>query len=223
MTLDLDHIVVAAPDLERAMRTYRAMGYTVLRGGVHLNRATENALITFADGTYLELLARTGEAPVPGLIDFSPMVDVQSHFPGFALRSDDLEADAVRLRASGFTIGELIPGERRRKDGTLVQWKQGLLDNGFYPFLIQDVTPRDRRITTDPAATAHPNGAQGVSSITLAVRDRTAARERYQRLLGRALVDNDWMVLEEVPELGQPEALTSLSVHLRLSPIMQTV
>ncbi len=215
MTLELDHIVVAAPDLEQAMQTYRELGYTVLRGGVHLNRATENALVTFADGTYLELLARTGEAPLPGLIDFSPMVDGYGPLPGFALRSDDLEAEAARLRASGFTLGELIPGERRRKDGTLVQWKQGLLDSGFYPFLIQDVTPRDWRITTDPAATTHPNGARGVTGITIAVRWLSASTDRYTRLLGKPVETVGWLTLAEVPTLDRPEKLTAFRTNER--------
>lgn len=211
MTLELDHLVVAAPDLEQAMQTYRDRGYTVLRGGVHMNRATENALVTFANGTYLELLARTGETPLPGLIDFSPMVDGYGPFPGFALRSDDLEAEAARLRASGFALGDLIPGERRRKDGTLVQWKQGLLDSGFYPFLIQDVTPRAYRISTDPAATTHPNGALGITDVTIAVRDLAASQDRYTRLLGKAPDNSGWLTLEQVPNLNRPEVLTAFN------------
>jgi hypothetical protein len=192
------------------MQQYRALGYTVLRGGVHANRATENALITFADGTYLELLARTDEPPAPGLIDFSPMVD-DGPFPGFALRSDDLESEAARLRASGFQIGDLIPGERRRNDGTLVQWKQGLLGSGFYPFLIQDVTPRDRRISTDPAATTHPNGARGVASLTMLVHDLAASTDRYTRLLGHA--PEGLLTLKAAPTLDRAEALTDF--HLK--------
>src|SRR5690606_12235033 len=62
---------------------------------------------------------------------------------GFALRADDLESEAARLRAAGFAVGEIIPGERRRQDGTLVQWKLALIEGGFAPFLIQDVTPQD--------------------------------------------------------------------------------
>ncbi len=210
MTLELDHIVIAAPDLAAAMQRYHDLGYTVLRGGVHANRATENALITFADGTYLELLARTNERPISGLIDFSPMVDGYGAFPGFALRSTDLEAEATRLRASGFQIGALIPGERRRSDGTLVQWKQGLLDDGFDPFLIEDVTPRDARISTDPAATTHPNGARGIASLTLAARDLAAATDRYTRLLGTA--PGGLLTLKAAPELDRPEALTDFDL-----------
>lgn len=165
MSLELDHIVITVADLDAAMRDYEALGFTVRRGGVHANRATENALVVFGDGTYLELLAKTGEPPLPGLIDFSAIFDHGLGLAGYALRADDLEAEAARLRGHGFVIGEIIPGERRRADGVLVQWKLALIDGGFSPFLIQDVTPRELRIPTDPALTTHANRALGVKAV----------------------------------------------------------
>jgi len=98
------------------------------------------------------------------------------------LRADDLESEAARLRAAGFAVGEIIPGERRRQDGTLVQWKLALIEGGFAPFLIQDVTPQDRRIPTDPAVTTHANGATGLIRVEIAVRDLPQAQIRYARL-----------------------------------------
>jgi catechol 2,3-dioxygenase-like lactoylglutathione lyase family enzyme len=158
MPLQLDHVVIAVHDLAAAMRDYGQLGFTVVRGGVHANRATENALITFEDGTYLELLAKTGEAPLPDMIDFSRMMTGTEGLAGYALRTDDLEAEVARLRAGGFNMGQIVAGERQRGDGKLVQWKLALIDDGFSPFLIQDVTPRDWRISTDAAVTAHANG-----------------------------------------------------------------
>lgn len=165
MSLSLDHIVITVADLDAAMRDYAALGFTVRRGGVHANRATENALVVFGDGTYLELLAKTGEPPLPGLIDFSAIFEQGLGLAGYALRADDLEAEATRLRAHGFAVGEIIPGERRRADGVLVQWKLALIDGGFGPFLIEDVTPRELRIPTDPALTTHANRAVGVRDV----------------------------------------------------------
>ena len=43
MTLQLDHAVIAVDDLDAAVQNYRALGFTVVRGGVHANRATHNA------------------------------------------------------------------------------------------------------------------------------------------------------------------------------------
>lgn len=184
MPLHLDHAVIAVDDLDAAIRDYRRLGFTVVPGGIHANRATHNALITFTNGTYLELLAATGEPPVPGAIDFSTLLRNGEGLVGFALRADDLETETARLRAAGFAVGEIIPGERRRQDGTLVQWKLALVDGGFAPFLIQDVTPQDRRIPTDPAVTTHANTATGLTCVEIAVRDLPRARVRYARLWG---------------------------------------
>jgi catechol 2,3-dioxygenase-like lactoylglutathione lyase family enzyme len=184
VSLYLDHIIIAIDDLETASPDYRALGFTVVRGGVHANHATHNALIAFEDGTYLELLAATGEPALPGLIDFGVLLKHGEGLAGFALRSGDLDADAARLRADGFAVGDVIPGERRRTDGAVVRWKLALLDEGFAPFLIEDVTPHDWRAPTDPAVTTHANGAHGLRGVEIAVRDMTSAAQRYTQLLG---------------------------------------
>jgi catechol 2,3-dioxygenase-like lactoylglutathione lyase family enzyme len=185
MSLTFDHAVIAVPDLEVAVRDYQSLGFTVVTGGVHANRATHNALIVFRDATYLELLAPTGQEPVPQLLDFTPML-LGCGITGFALRSDDLEAEAVRLRGAGFPMGGISAGARRHPDGTLIEWKLALLNESFAPFLIQDVTPRERRVPGDSAAVTHPNGAHGVPGIVIATRDMARARDYYARLMGRS-------------------------------------
>lgn len=186
MPLTLDHVVIAIDDLDAAIDDYRALGFTVRRGGVHANRATHNALVTFADGTYLELLAATGALPLPGLVDFGVMLRQGEGLAGFALASNDLDADAVRLRAHGVAVGDVIPGERRREDGTLIRWKLALIDGGFAPFLIQDVTPRAWRVASDPAAITHANRVRGARAVEIAMRDPAAAWNRYAVLFGSA-------------------------------------
>src|SRR5688572_4659608 len=109
--LQLDHAVIAVQNLEAAMEEYRGLGFTVIRGGIHANRATENALIVFANGTYLELLAATGEARLPDLIDFSVLLQNNAKgVVGYALRSENLEADIERLRRHDFVVGDIVPG-----------------------------------------------------------------------------------------------------------------
>jgi len=180
----LDHAVIAVRDLDIAIKDYHDLGFTVIRGGVHANRATHNALIAFADGTYLELLAGTGESPLPDLIDFSMLLQTGEGLVGFALRSDDLDADATRLKAHGVAVGEVIPGERRREDGTVIRWKLAQLAEGFAPFLIQDITPREWRVPADAMVTMHPNGAVGMRGVGIAVREMAVIKARYVTLLG---------------------------------------
>ncbi|PJF36124.1 MAG: hypothetical protein CUN49_07040 [Candidatus Thermofonsia Clade 1 bacterium] len=184
MSFQLDHVVIAVSDLTRAMADYRALGFTVLEGGVHASGTTHNALIVFADGTYLELLAATGKAPVPEALDFSPMLAHGEGLSGFALRAENLPHLAAALRQRGVRLSALWPGARQRPDGTQIAWRVALVDDDFLPFLIEDITPRALRVPDDPRLTGHANGVSGISGVELVTPDLAAAQARYSALLG---------------------------------------
>jgi hypothetical protein len=57
MLRKLDHVVIVVRDLAPAIDGYRRRGFTVTPGGRHADGATENALVPFSDGSYLELVA----------------------------------------------------------------------------------------------------------------------------------------------------------------------
>lgn len=52
-----DHAVIMVDDLKNAVADYQTLGFTVLPGGAHENNPSHNALISLADGSYLELFA----------------------------------------------------------------------------------------------------------------------------------------------------------------------
>src|SRR5436190_10388386 len=97
----LDHIVILVHDLAVASADYAALGFTVTPGGEHTGGATHNALVVFADDTYLELIAFLQPAPQhnwwhhvaagEGLIDF-------------ALLPGAIEADIATARERGLPI-----------------------------------------------------------------------------------------------------------------------
>jgi catechol 2,3-dioxygenase-like lactoylglutathione lyase family enzyme len=159
----LDHVVVSVRDLDTAMRDYAALGFHVLTGGVHAAGTTHNALICFADGSYIELLAPTGEPPRPAAVDFSPMLGGEG-LAGWALLCDDIASTAQTMRAQGKAVGAIIDGERLRPDGVRLVWKLALIDGGFRPFLIQDVTPRSLRVPGDEQSITQANGVLGMAA-----------------------------------------------------------
>lgn len=184
MSCQLDHIVIAVSDLATAIADYRALGFNVLEGGVHASGATHNALIIFADGTYLELLAATGAAPAPEALDFSPMLAKGEGLSGFALCVPNLETVAAALRERGVAVSALRDGARQKPDGTRLAWRLALVNESFLPFLIEDLTPRLLRVPTDPAFTTHPNGVRGIGGIEVVTPDLAASQARYRALLG---------------------------------------
>src|SRR5690349_16737047 len=63
MSFTIDHVVILVQDLDTASADYTDLGFTVVPGGEHTGGATHNALIAFADGTYLELIAFKRPSP----------------------------------------------------------------------------------------------------------------------------------------------------------------
>ena len=176
----LDHVVFVFRDLQSAIDDYRRRGFTVTPGGEHADRITHNALIPFADGTYVELV---------GFRDLSRSAthrwwNVAANGGGladFALLSDDIAADAAAL-------AELVktpPKESGRitPDGVELKWRTAVLKPPL-PFIIEDLTPREFRVPSGAAAD-HANGAIGIASIVIGAIDIADAEWRYAALRER--------------------------------------
>ena len=182
MLTGIDHLVIAVPDLEGAIAAYRGLGFLPVRGGRH-PVGTHNALVAFADGAYLELIAFY--APNPQHRWWEPL-RAGGGLVDFCLRTDDLASDAARLRQAGADLGEPQPMSRIRPDGHQVRWRLAIprgADRGVAPFLIEDDTPREQRV---PAETTHPNGVVGIGTLTVAAGDIRPAARWYEALLGVA-------------------------------------
>jgi hypothetical protein len=221
-----DHALVFVASLGRAVRDYRALGFTVIPGGAHEGGPTGNALIPFADGSYLELIAfrklstrlllrvvarlglveRVADAPLArrfalraargqGLIDTAVCVDALAPIIATAERS-------------GLTIDGPVPGRRTAADGSSVEWELGIPQDDALPLLIADVTPRARRAAAPPDL-HHANGATGVASVVLPVRDPAPAAARFRDVLG---------VLPDSPADRGPYSLAIGTTRFRLEP-----
>jgi catechol 2,3-dioxygenase-like lactoylglutathione lyase family enzyme len=184
MTLKFDHIVIAVHDLDATIRDYGALGFNVLRGGDHPGRTTHNALVVFEDGSYFELIAWKAPAPEERWWQW-----LQRHGEGivdFALLPPDT-GEVVRAAARrGLVLDGPIDGGRVRPDGERLRWQVARPPSPDLPFLCGDLTPRGLRVP-EGAARVHPNGARGVASLTIAVRDLAATLARYRALLGPAV------------------------------------
>jgi catechol 2,3-dioxygenase-like lactoylglutathione lyase family enzyme len=187
--MQLDHVVIVVSELEQAIAGYSALGFTVSPGGEHADGRTHNALIPFADGSYIELIA------------FRPGIAAPDHrwwqaasagggLTDWALGMNGLIARVQDLREAGLPFGEPRDGGRLRPDGVRLEWKvvepapgQGL------PFLIEDLTARRLRVPSGVAA-IHSNGVQGMDVVVVAVPDLPIAARQFAALLGAAVPDS---------------------------------
>lgn len=177
----LDHIIILVPQSTlRNPPAWLASNFTITPGGRHGDGITENVLISFQDGVYIELIAfvdgidSTERArhwwgnKTPGIIDF-------------ALTStsvEDLESTRQRVSTAGALNGveytQPRAGGRDKPDGTTIKWQVtfphgGNVGRGAIPFWCHDVTARELRVPGSAKATQHSSGAMGILGLTLEV------------------------------------------------------
>jgi catechol 2,3-dioxygenase-like lactoylglutathione lyase family enzyme len=184
MITGIDHIVILVRDLDAAMEDYARLGFTVMRGGDHPG-GTHNALIAFADGAYLELIAFK-EPDQPSTHPWQSALAFGEGLVALAVGSSDLAADVAAIRARGLPVEEPSDGSRLRPDGVRLAWRSAGAGPGprgrQRPFLIEDVTPREQRVATG-RLTRHASGVVGVVDVTLAVADLNRAAADLAALL----------------------------------------
>jgi hypothetical protein len=172
--LRLDHVILLLPyDMLANPPSWITDNFTVSPGGRHGDNKTENRLILFRDGTYLELIAFINDDPEKrkghwwdkpfGVVDY-------------AYTTTKLDHDGIvgRLKDRGLDLsyGKPRSGGRLLPDGREVNWEVTFpkgISRGNIPFFCTDVTPRERRVPITEANTTHPCGALGMAGMLLEV------------------------------------------------------
>lgn len=197
MRLGIDHLVIAVREPETAAALLEAaIGLAVTGGGRHELAGTFNRLAFLGD-TYLELigvfddqLVAAPEASPVGRATMSLLDAGREGLATYGLATDDVAGEVERLRAAGSSIGDAVPGSRRRPDGELVRWITAFpaLGPDKPPFLIEHepvgaewgAAAREAR-----AAFRHPvGGAVRLEALTIPVPDVRRAAGRYREELG---------------------------------------
>ena len=186
--LTIDHATVAGADLKTMQASLQAAGIATVYGGAHANRTTEMALVSFPDGSYLELIALQAGADPRAVAqhEWSTFLKGNAGPCAWAARVKDIAAEVKRLESAGVTVSAPERGGRQRPDGVRLEWETSKIGpdvrGTFFPFLIQDVTPREQRVY--PQRKPVSRDFRGVRRIVIAVRDLNAAIKRYQQAFG---------------------------------------
>lgn len=205
MSLTLDHLVVLVRDLEQTIADYTVLGFTVQRGGTHADGATHNALIGFADGSYVELIAFLKAAPAHRWA--AAHQSGAEGFVDYALLPASVGEVVASAREHGVDYQGPFDGGRVRPDGEQLVWQIGTPPSPDLPFLCGDITPRALRVR-EGEVREHANGVRGVASVTLVVHELAVSLERYRALLGaQASAGSDIVAL---PGLGVQQATLRL-------------
>jgi len=179
MLTGIDHIAIVVTDLKMAIRDYTEQGFTVVPGGRH-PLGTHNALISLADGSYIEIIAfyePNSEHP------WWTKLEQGGGLVDFCVGSDDIQSEIKLFRQAGIFMNDITSGSRLRPDGYRLSWllsMPGGRFRGIAPFLIEDQTPHEERV---PKEIKHENQVTGISALTIAVDDVSTIRRSYSVIL----------------------------------------
>ena len=174
--LHVDHVTIAGSDLKGMRAKFKTMGIHTEYGGKHTNGLTEMALASFADGSYIELIAaRNPRAGAPTHY-WGKFIDQDAGPCAWAISVPNIDEAAARFSEHVTTSG------RRRPDGVELKWRSASIGTGpqgtFFPFMIHDETKRALR--------AYPTGKPtmpswgGIREVYIAVRDLDFSVKRYR-------------------------------------------
>ena len=187
----LDHIVILVPYKALSERPQWLTDlFHISAGGRHRDNKTENRLILFPDGSYLELIAFIdddpkhkeghwwGEGQLGSIIDiaFTSSEDGVKHYEKLhervsGLDQDELKIDFVEPRTGGReTEIKTESGIERKR----IEWVVTFPTNvrrGVVPFFCHDTTPRRWRVPISEESVVHASHASGVKDLTFSVND----------------------------------------------------
>ena len=183
--LNVDHVTVCSADLELMRTAFTSVGLASDYGGPHANGATHMALVGFADGSYLELIAPIKARVVTGS-DWGEFMDGDAGPCAWAVGTSDIQRDVARLKAAGVVTHGPAAGGRKKQDGTQLRWETASVGPGppgsQLPFLIEDKTARSLRV--QPSASVKGSGLRGIALVVLGVRELEPAISGFERAYG---------------------------------------
>ena len=213
MDLLIDHVTVCGSNLEEMRRAFHRVGLTTTYGGRHANGGTHMDLLTFPDGSYIELIAPINSLyGAKGMMSGWAKLMEENAGPGaWAARTDDIHAEVVRLRNAGLEVRGPEAGSRQRPDGAKLEWETAIVGpgpaGGVLPFLIEDKTPRGLRVP----APEQPSEIEGVAVVIIAVGDLKSSIALF-----RSAYNFQPPILEDHLEFGAAIA------HFPGTPVMLT-
>lgn len=142
----VDHLVLGVSDLQKGIEWLeKKTGVRPVFGGKHPNRGTQNALISFGNRQYLELLApdpqQAGHERAADLLKLA-----EPRLVLWASATNEIDALAGSAKTAKLAVAGPLDGSRMRPDGKLLKWRsfsvaretdKGIVYFNVIPFFIQ--------------------------------------------------------------------------------------
>ena len=188
MSLAIDHVLIAASDLEASAAGLLAeVGLEALPGGRHPGAGTANRIVPLG-ASYLELIAVVDAeeaAANPTSRRVTEALEDGRRFATWAVRTEDLDLDQRRLHEAGIATLGPRPGARTRPDGVVLRWRTLHVGDGLdpaLPFLIEWSIPQGEHPGLRVAS--HRAGTATLRTVLLTAPDPDDLRRQLGEVLG---------------------------------------
>ncbi|MBD1382174.1 VOC family protein [Metabacillus arenae] len=192
--MKLDHVVhyVEKPAKEAA-GLFQLLGFHTIAGGIHDKWGSSNSLCYF-DLSYLEFL--TIDDRKKALQSDNPLIQLVGNQKNeglyqVALRTNEMNSLVERFKQKGLNVMGPFPGQRKRADGKLLEWKMLFVSHqeASYPlpFFIEwkdSDEERRRDLEEIGAILPHPNKYTHIYEVGYAVKQPTLALKQWKEWFG---------------------------------------
>lgn len=119
----VDHLVLGVSDLQTGIEWVEKLtGVRAMVGGKHPNRGTQNALLSFGNRQYLEIMAPDpDQAGHPRAADLLKLTTPRLVL--WASATSEIDALAQQAKAGKQSVMGPMDGARQRPDGKLLKWR----------------------------------------------------------------------------------------------------
>lgn len=194
--LKIDHITIASPDLAPQEEQLNAIGLKTSYGGRHSNGITHMSMVSFPDGSYIELIAKiVTDRPSPL---WNRAIVENAGICAWAIETSDVALECQRLLNLGVPVKAPQYMHRQTPTGAQAEWDLAFVGEhepgAKLPFIIKDRTAREIRVP-------RPSDSEltGINYIILGVEDLETSVNLFRQIYhldAPILIEEDYLAAQ---------------------------
>lgn len=202
--VQLDHVVLVVQNMDTVVKQFRNSGFCIESTGKMRDGVSSASIITFKDGTHIELLSPNKPETIEYLTTLRNDGELEEYkqkhkldnnserlhidnftscdgLKDYAIRVNDVKTIIPQLENIGLSYSTVKEMGYLKPNGKVVVWHLTTPTKKSMPQILSDYTPVSYR---RGVLSQHDNGVKGIKRVVVAVKNLNDTVERYKRLVG---------------------------------------
>tara|TARA_B110000967_G_C18816593_1_gene526443 strand:- start:140 stop:1066 length:927 start_codon:yes stop_codon:yes gene_type:complete len=204
----LDNVVLVVQNMDTVIKQFRDSGFCIESMGRTRDDITSMAMITFEDGTHLELVSPNKPETIEKITTMRNDGELSEYkmkhnldrnserlyidnfssndgLKDYAIRVKDVKTIVPLLDKVGLSYSDVKEMGYIKPNGKTVVWHVSTSNKRGMPQILSDHTPVSFR---RGVLSQHDNGVKGIKRVVVAVKNLNDTVERYKRLVGERCI-----------------------------------